>query len=108
MRLAVRVKVSRDEVVVAVLGDAVDEGGEVLRVAEAALCIECQSRDVEGEDGEPGKTYALDQVKDLLERRVELEVAAVGVLVAKVLDVLAERAEEEDVLLANLARDFNL
>lgn len=88
MRLAVRVKVGRDEVVVAVLGHAVDEGGEVLRVAEAALNIECQSwggvvgMNVKGQEGKRGKTYALDQVKDLLECRVELELAAVRVLVA--------------------------
>jgi hypothetical protein len=86
LRLDVRRKVIRNEVVVAVLNDAVDESREFLSVAESAV---------------------VDVVEDNGELGIEL-VVAVEMGVSEVLDVFCEVAEEEDVVLANLAGDFNL
>lgn len=86
VRLDVAVEVVRDEVVVAVVADGRDEGGKVRRVAESAL---------------------LDLGEDLGEVWVDV-VRAVGVRVTEIFNVLGEVAEEEDVVLANLAGDFNL
>lgn len=86
VRLDVRGKVVRDEVVIAVLGDAVAQGGEPARVAERVR---------------------LDGREHLGEFRVELE-GAVVVGVPEVLDVLGQVAEEEDVGVADLAGDFDL
>lgn len=86
LRLAVRGKVIGHQVVIAVLDDAVDEGGEGAGVAKRSL---------------------LDLVEDFGERFVEL-VVAVNMSVAEIVDVFGEVAEEEDVLLADLAGDFDL
>jgi hypothetical protein len=86
LRLNVRVEVIADQVKVAVVFDGADEGGEGTYVAKRALP---------------------DLVEDRLEVGVE-RVLAVSVVVAEVLDVLGEVTEEEDVLLADLAGDFDL
>ena len=86
VRLAVAVEVVRHEVVVAVVDDAVDEGGELAGVAEAA---------------------GLDGVKDFAQPVVQL-VFAVKMVVAEVFDVFGKVAEEEDVGVANFASDFDL
>lgn len=84
--LDVRGEVVRDEVVVAVVDDAVDERAEAARVAEGA---------------------GLDRLEHGRQLRVKL-VASVKVGVAQLVDVLGKVAEEEDVVLANLAGDFDL
>ena len=66
--------------------DAVDERGEGALVAERA---------------------AADRVEDFRQVRVDA-VAAEAVRVPQVLDVLGQGAEEEDVGVADLARDFDL
>lgn len=86
LRGDVGVKVIGDEVVISVLLDGVRERGEIIFVAEHIV---------------------LDSVKDALELRVQLEVA-VEVSVAELFDILGEIAEEEDVLLADFAGDFDL
>lgn len=68
------------------LDDAVEEGGEGARVAEGAR---------------------VDGIEDLGEGRLQL-VVVVEVGMAEVFDVFGEVAEEEDVLLADLAGDFDL
>lgn len=75
-----------DEIIVSVLGDGRHERGELAGVAEGAGC---------------------DGVEDFGEVRVEVE-AAVEVAVAELFDVFGEVAEEEDVLFADFAGDFNL
>jgi hypothetical protein len=88
MRLEVGCKVIRDEVVVAVLGNAVDQSVEGAWVTELA-----------GPDG----------VEDGGEVRIELEWSgAVDVIMTEVLNVLGQVAEKEDVVLANLTRDLDL
>jgi hypothetical protein len=84
--LDVRVEVVRDEVVVAVLDNAVDQRGEALTVAEPP---------------------SADAVENGGELRVEL-VVRVDMGVAQVFHIFSEVAEEEDVLLANLTGDFDL
>ena len=86
LRLDVACEVVANEVVVAVLDDAVDQRGERRCVAEGA---------------------ALDRVEDGGKLWVEV-VVAVNVRVPEVIDVLGQVAEEEDVVLANLASDFYL
>ena len=86
LRLDVGREVVGDEVVVAVLDDAVEQRGEGARVAKLAR---------------------VDGVEDVGEVGVEL-VLLVEVAVAEVFDVLGQVAEEEDVFFANLARDFDL
>jgi hypothetical protein len=86
LRLDVRRKVIRNEVVVAVLNDAVDESREFLSVAESAV---------------------VDVVEDNGELGIEL-VVAVEMGMSEVLDVFCEVAEEEDVVLADLTGDFDL
>jgi hypothetical protein len=86
LRLDVRRKVIRNEVVVAVLNDAVDESREFLSVAENAV---------------------VDVVEDNGELGIEL-VVAVEMGMSEVLDVFCEVAEEEDVVLADLTGDFDL
>lgn len=87
LRLDVGVEVVADEIVVAVIEDGGDEGGEVSLVAEAA--------GVDG--GEDGAQVPVDVVR-----------APVVVRVSEVLDVFGQVAEEEDVAFADLARDFDL
>ena len=82
----VGVEIVGDEVVVAVFLDGTGEGGEVACVAE---CV------------------ALDCVEHALQLGVKLEIA-VEVSVTEILDVFGEIAEEEDVLFADFAGDFNL
>ena len=86
MRGDVGVEVIRDEVIVAMLFDSGCKGREVSLVAEGVR---------------------LDGVEDALQLRVQLEVA-VEVTMAEVLDVFGKVAEEEDVLLADFTRDFDL
>ena len=86
MRGDVGVEVIRDEVIVAMLFDSGRKGREVSLVAEGVR---------------------LDGVEDALQLRVQLEVA-VEVTMAEVLDVFGKVAEEEDVLLADFTRDFDL
>lgn len=85
MCLHVALEVVRHQVVVSVLGDAVDKGTELTRIAKHALT---------------------NDAEDTGELRVELE-ARVGVGVAQVLDVLGEVAEEEDVVFADLSSSTN-
>lgn len=80
-------EVVADEIVVAVIEDGGDEGGEVPLVAEGA--------GVDG--GEDGAQVRVDVVR-----------AAVVVRVPEVFDVFREVAEEEDVAFADFARDFDL
>lgn len=86
MRLDVAVEVIADEIVIAVIDYGVAEGGEAAGVAEHA---------------------AFDGVEDFLKVLVELE-GTVGVGVTEVFDVFGEIAEEEDVIFADLARNFDL
>ena len=87
LRLDIAVEVVADEVVIAVVDDAVAEGREAARVAEHA---------------------ALDRVEDFGEIRVQLERPAVVVRVPQVFDVFGQVAEEEDVRFADFACDFDL
>ena len=82
----VRVEVIRDEIVVAVLFDRRNQRRKRRGITKGAR---------------------LDRVKDALQLRVQLE-AAVEVSVAEILHVFRKVAEEEDVLLANLASNLNL
>lgn len=82
--IEVALKIVRDEVVVAVVDDRVDEGGELGGVAEGA---------------------GADRVEDAGELGIEVEVCAVEVVVAEVVDVFGEVAEEEDVFFAYFAGD---
>jgi hypothetical protein len=84
--LAVAVEVIRDQVVVSVLDNAIDQRREGARVAEGTF---------------------LDCIEHLSKTLVEL-VRPIDVTVAKVLNVLCEVAEEEDVVLPNFASNFNL
>ena len=86
MRLDVAVEVVADEVIVAVVADGADEGGELVGVAESV---------------------GLDGVEDFDEIRV-YGVGAVVVCVAQIFDVFGQVAEEEDVVFADLAGDFDL
>lgn len=86
LRLDVAAEVIRHEVVVAVLLDRRDQVAERPRVPERVR---------------------LDAVEDRAEVRVQ-RVRGVRVRVPQVLDLLGEVAEEEDVVLADLARDFDL
>jgi hypothetical protein len=80
------VEIIRDEVVIAMLFDSGDESRE-------SACVT--------------KSTFLDFIKDLGEIRVE-DMWTVGVGVAEIFDVFGEIAEEEDVVLADFACDFNL
>lgn len=86
MRLDVAIKVIAHEVVIAVIDDGIAERGETSSVAEHA---------------------GFNGVEDLFEVFVELE-GAVVVGVAEVFDVFGEVAEEEDVVFADFAGDFDL
>ena len=84
--LDVGIEVVADEVVVAMVEDAVDQRAELASVA---------------------KDVGLDGIEDLLERGVD-GVAAVVVVVAQVLDALGQVAEEKDIRVADFAGNFNL
>ena len=84
--LAVRRKVIGDEVVVAMVNDAVDERGEGTGLPKSTL---------------------FNLIKDLGKGFVEM-VIAIDVGVAQIVDVFGEVAEEENVVLADFARDFDL
>ena len=86
LRLDVRCKVIRNEVVVTMVHDAVEERREGAGVAKGAR---------------------VDAVEYGSKSRVEL-VLLVEVSVAELVDVLGEVAEKEDVVLADLAGNFNL
>ena len=84
--LVVRIKIVANEVVVAMVPDTVHKRAKLASIAEGI-----------GRDG----------LKDLFKSRVD-GVAAVVVVVAKVLDGFGEVAEEEDVRVADFAGDFDL
>ena len=86
MGFDVAVEIIANKVIVAVIYDRADEGGELVCITESA-----------GADG----------VEDLLEVRID-GVLAVVVGVAEVLDVFREVAEEENVRVANFAGNFDL
>jgi hypothetical protein len=86
LRLDVRGKVIRNEVVVTMLHDAIKQGGEALGIAKGA---------------------AVDVIKYIGELRLEL-VLLVQMRVTEVLNILRKVTEQEDVLFTNLAGDFNL
>lgn len=86
VRLEVAVEIVGDKVIIAMVDDGVDQGGESSLIAELA---------------------GLDRVKDLAESGIEF-LSPVEVIMTKVFDVFGEVAEEEDVLLAGFAGDFNL
>lgn len=86
MRGNVRVEVVRNKIVITMLFNRRSECGEVGCVA---------------------KHVVFDRFEHLRQLRVELEVS-VEVPVAELLDVFGKCAEEEDVLLADFAGDFNL
>lgn len=86
LSLDVTVEVIRHEVEVAVVADGRDHAHEVVGLAEGAL---------------------LDGLEHLDKVRVD-RVRAVRMIVADVLDVFGEVTEEEDVLFANFAGDFDL
>ena len=86
MRLDIAVEVVADEIVVAVIADGADEGGELVRVAESVR---------------------LDGVEDFDQVRVH-GVTAVVVRVPEVFHVFGKVAEEEDVVFADFAGDFDL
>lgn len=84
--LNIRRKVIRDEVVVAVINDAVDKSGELFRVTKGAL---------------------VNMIKDSGQLRIEL-VLGVKMCVAEILNVLCEVAEEENIVLSDLTSNFDL
>lgn len=84
LRIEVALEVIRDEVVIAVIDNGVDEGGELTRIAEHSLA---------------------DGLEDLVERGVELEVA-IEVVVAQVFDIFREVSKEEDVVFADFTSDL--
>jgi hypothetical protein len=86
LRLTITVEVVRDEVVVAMLNNPIHESREVIGIAKGAL---------------------LDGVEDVAEGFIKL-VSPIHVSVTEILHVLRQIAEEEDVVLANFSRDFNL
>lgn len=83
MGIEITLKIVRDEVIVAVVDDRIHEGGELGRVAEGSRA---------------------DRVEDAGELGVELKVA-VEVVVAEVVGVFGQVAEEEDVVFAYFAGD---
>lgn len=86
MRGDVRIEVVRNEIVITMLFNGRGQCGEIGCVAKHVI---------------------FDRFEHFRQLRVELEVS-VEVPVAEFLDVFGERAEEEDVLLADLPGDFNL
>src|SRR5687768_8782552 len=86
MGLNVAVEVIRDKIVIAVVFNSIDHGLEVVRASESTL---------------------LNLFEDLCQVRVN-GVRAVCVGVTKVLNVFGQVAEQEDVVLADLAGDLNL
>lgn len=86
MRLDVAVEIVADQVIVAVVADGADEGGELVGVAEGV---------------------GLDGLEDFGQIRVD-GVGAIVVCVAQVLDVFGQVAEEEDVVFVDFAGDFDL
>lgn len=86
MRRYIRVEVIGNEVVVTVLLDGSSQRREVGCVAEHVV---------------------LDCLEHFPELRVKLEVT-VEVSVAEFFDIFSQRAEQEDVLFADFAGDFNL
>lgn len=86
MRLNVAIEVIGNQVVVAMVHDAIDESAECICVTEHAV---------------------LDGVEHILKVGVELELG-VEVGVAEILDIFREVAKQEDVLLANLSCDLDV
>ena len=86
MRLKIALEVIRNKVIVAMLGDASNKGREGSLIAKGTF---------------------LNGVEDLLQFGMDL-VLAVVVCVTKIFHIFCEVAEEEDVLVACLACDFDL
>ena len=86
MRLDITVEVIRDQVVITMVYDCVDDGRELIHVAEHART---------------------DGVEDFLQVWID-RVRAVGVVVTEIFDVLGEVAEKEDVVVTDFASDFDL
>jgi hypothetical protein len=86
MRLAIRSKIIRHQIIITVLYDSINQGREGALVA---------------------KHSGLDGGEDCFKVRVEGEFG-VEVGVAEVFDVFGEVAEEEDVLVADFAGYFDL
>ena len=84
--LDIAMEVIRDQVVISVVYDAVDERGELVGVAERAFAN--------------GFEY-------IIEIRVELKLI-VEMCMTEVFDVLGQITEQENVLFANLAGDLDL
>ena len=84
--LNVAVKVVRDKVVIAMVTNSRDHARKVLGVAKGAVLNGLKHLDQVGIDA----------------------VRAIGVRMAKILDILGEVTKEEYVILTNLTRDFNL
>ena len=86
VRLDITIEVVADKVIVAVVADGADEGRELVGVTESV---------------------GLDGLEDFDEVRV-YGVGSVVVRVTQVFDVFGQVAKEEDVVLADLAGDFDL
>lgn len=86
LRLDVAVEVIRHQVVVSVVADSRNHGTKVVRSTKCAL---------------------LDLLKHGIQVRVD-SVRAVGVCVTKILHILSEISEQEDVVLSNFASDLDL
>jgi len=86
LRLAVAVEIVRDQVVITVV-DGIHNSVEVTGFTKGAV---------------------LYGIKDALQLRVKFEARAVFVGMAKILNVLGKVSKQEDVVLTNLASNFNL
>jgi hypothetical protein len=86
LRVDVALEIIRDEIVIAMFYNAVDQSTELTSIAECTIA---------------------DGVEDPFQLRIDLE-AAVEVSVTKILDVFGEVAEEEDIILADLSCNFDV
>ena len=84
--LDVAVEVIADEIIITLIDDRVAKGAESAGIA---------------------KTPAFDGVKDLSEIRVKFE-GAIVMSMAEIFNVFGQVAEEEDVIFADFASDFDL
>jgi hypothetical protein len=95
------VEIVRDEVIVSLFGDGVDEGVEDVWVVAAVAFVTGWGVEFAGEDG--GEDFGEVWVDGFLGGGV-----AVEVFVAEVFDVFGEVSEEKDVLFADFAGYFDL
>lgn len=86
LRVDVALEVVGDQVVIAMVDNAVDQSAELACIAERPVA---------------------DGVKNARQLRVELE-AAVEVVVTEIFDILGEITEQEDVVLADFSGDLNV